>query len=1079
MTSDAEVRLRALHPETSFLVEAPAGSGKTELLIQRYLRLLATVDQPESIVALTFTRKAAAEMKERVLSALRDAVDNTPAQTEWARTTRELANAALARSAAVDWHILEDSRRLQIGTIDSFSSLLTRQMPVLARFGSSPAVIEFATELYHIAARRAITALAEHTEFQETFRAVTIHFDGDLSRLENLVALLLSKRDQWDRRLGGSSGALRDEIDALLHEEIFERQLRAFSAWPPDVPGRPSVGLESIPQWQMRAGDLLTTARTPRKRGRYCAILEAHPEFCDALYLAGESIPVSVADEQWQLISNFAALLGVALLKLEDVFRERGQVDFTRISQAAVDALGTPERPTELAFRLDFRVEHLLVDEFQDTSLIQYDLITRLTAQWSSGDGRTLFLVGDPLQSIYRFRDAEVALFLQAAKQGIGNLPLETLRLTRNFRSKPAIVEWVNETFARLAPPEDNPERGEVALRSAIAARTERGSGPEFHYFVDDGDGRAEAAKVVQLAREALKNPASSIAILVRTRNHLAAILPALRDARIPYEAVDLDALTNEQHILDLLSLCRAIHHVADRVSWIACLRAPFCGLGLHDLAALLEGNANRMIADLLADDEHLLKLSAEGRARAYKFREALLPALAGFGRFPIRQLVESAWIALGGPAALAEDNQREDAASFFSLLEESDEAGRVADFSLFAERLEFLFARPRKHTGGCVQVMTIHKAKGLQFDTVIVPHLQGRARIGDRDLLVWANRFDRQGVERFLMAGLPQPGADTAYYNFVRSQCTEKEKAEERRLLYVAVTRAKNVLHLLGNVDSKRGEGVSKPGGGFLHALWNEDIEQQFVREKQRLASSRPAQGALPLVSEPMTRLRRLPGSWRMPVPEPSIPWAPAYQTEIASVQEPRYEWVGETSRHIGTIVHDVLRRIAEEGVSRWSLADIEKLRPFAERELSRLGVLSSERASAADRILRALAGAISSDRGRWILTAHPHAQCEWALGGLLSERLESARIDRTFIDEKGVRWIIDYKTSSHEGGSRNVFLNEEKRRYLPQLEAYARLLHEMGETSVSVGLYFPLLDEWITWEVLAEEPLELTQTR
>jgi ATP-dependent exoDNAse (exonuclease V) beta subunit len=187
----------------------------------------------------------------------------------------------------------------------------------------------------------------------------------------------------------------------------------------------------------------------------------------------------------------------------------------------------------------------------------------------------------------------------------------------------------------------------------------------------------------------------------------------------------------------------------------------------------------------------------------------------------------------------------------------------------------------------------------------------------------------------------------------------------------------------------------------------------------------------------------------------------------------------VGETSRHIGTVVHDVLRRIAEEGVDRWRPSDIEKLRTFADRELSRLGVLSSERPAAAERILRALTAAVSSSRGRWILAGHGDAQCEWALGGLLGERLESARIDRTFIDENGVRWIIDYKTSSHEGGSREVFLNEEKRRYLPQLETYARLLHEMGETAVSVGLYFPLLDEWIAWEVPAERPVELTQGR
>jgi ATP-dependent helicase/nuclease subunit A len=1066
--SDAEIRRRALNPSGSFLVEAPAGSGKTELLIQRYLRLLSIVEQPESIIALTFTRKAAAEMKERVLSALRAAVEKTPATTEWARTTRQLADAALAHAAAKDWRLIEDSRRLQIGTIDSFSSLLTRQMPLLSHFGSNPDVIEFATEMYRTAARRAIIALAEHSDFESIFREITIHFDGNLTRLEQLIALLLGKRDQWDRRLAGSAtSTLRDDIDQLLQEEILERQREAARLWPPEIPGRPPISIDANEEWQRRASDLLTKSGTPLKKGRHALLLACKTEFCAALDRSCKAIPVAVSDDQWRLISNFAAVLSVALFQLEDVFRERGQVDFTRISQAAVDALGTPDRPTELAFRLDFRIEHLLVDEFQDTSLIQYDLLNRLTAQWSPGDGRTLFLVGDPLQSIYRFRDAEVGLFLQASEHGLGGLPLETLRLTQNFRSKPAIVDWVNETFRRIAPAADNRERGEVALRSCTAARTDKGPRPTLYCFVDD-DGRAEAARVVELARAALKKPSESVAILVRTRAHLASILPALRDAQIPYEAVDLDALTDEQHILDLLSLTRAIQQVADRAAWLACLRAPFCGLSLKDLAALMEDDRKAPVAALLADDDRLLRLSPDGRTRTLKFRSVITPAIANFGRYPIRQLVEAVWIALGGPVALVQDSQREDAASFFSLLEESDEGGRICDFSLFSARLEFLFARPRKHVGGRVQIMTIHKAKGLQFDTVIVPHLEGRPRVGDRDLLVFANRLDRNGVERFLIAGLPQAGGDSSYYNFVSRQCTEKERAEERRLFYVAVTRAKNALHLLGNVASAK-DGVAKPSGGFLHALWDEEIRSEFLHEQERLARARSSQIALPLAAEPVTKLRRLPSTWTLPAPEPSVPWRPSFRTEIATEQEPSYEWVSETGRHVGTVVHDLMRRIAEEGVEDWSAAALDSVKPYAENELRRLGVSAEERPAAVTRILRALENAISSERGRWILSSHGGAQCEWALGGLLDDRLESVRIDRTFVDEQSVRWIIDYKTSSHEGSGRDLFLHEEKRRYSSQLETYARLLQQLGESRVCVGLYFPLLDEWVEWEVAA----------
>ena len=134
------------------------------------------------------------------------------------------------------------------------------------------------------------------------------------------------------------------------------------------------------------------------------------------------------------------------------MFREEGAVDFTEVSLRALKALGTEQEPTDLTMRLDARIEHILVDEFQDTSLSQYALLHRLTAEWQPGDGRTLFCVGDPMQSIYRFRQAEVGLFLQAHERGIGHLTLEFVRLSVNFRSAAGIVEWVNHAFDNIFP---------------------------------------------------------------------------------------------------------------------------------------------------------------------------------------------------------------------------------------------------------------------------------------------------------------------------------------------------------------------------------------------------------------------------------------------------------------------------------------------------------------------------------------------------------------------------------------------------------------------------------------------------
>jgi ATP-dependent helicase/nuclease subunit A len=1073
--SDADARERALDPAKSFLVEAPAGSGKTELLIQRYLRLLSLVAQPESIVALTFTRKAAAEMKERVLSALRAATGGKPPANEYERLTRRLAEHALERNEHQGWNIMEDPGRLQISTIDSFCSVLTRQMPVLAKLGSAPAVLEFADELYYAAARRSIVALAENEDFQPIFRDIALHFDGDLARLENLIASLLKKRDQWIRKLSRQRGdELRNDICQLLAEEILRTIGAAHDTWPPPIPDRPELSVEAREKWIAKADALLHSDRkTPRKTSRHYETLVENAKFCEALHRCRRLVPACLSDDQWRFISNFTIVLRVALEQLEAVFRERGEVDFTRISQAAVEALGTADCPTDLAYRLDFRVEHILVDEFQDTSLAQYELLDRLTAQWSLDDSRTLFLVGDPMQSIYRFRDAEVGLFIRAAEQGFGSVSLETLRLQNNFRSTRAIVNWIVGEFRAIAPSEDNAATGAVKLRETQSARSNSGVNPRIHRFIDD-DGSAEALKVADTAAHSIAKGRST-AILVRTRKHLAAILPALREAGVSYEAVDLDALTAEQHILDLLSLTRAIHQIADRTAWIACLRAPFCGLTLADLATLLEDERDCTVFQVLCDDGRVAKLSPDARTRIHRFRDVLSSAVANFGRSALRPLIEAAWVALGGPAVLEGENQHEDAASFLSLLESSDEGGRIRDFALLNARLEYLFARPSSSSGKRVQVMTIHKAKGLEFDTVILPQLHGQGGTPDRDLLVWSTRLDADGTERFLVAGLPFRGTedslDSRYYNFVLKQAEERDKAEEVRLFYVAATRAKEELHLLGNAKrTKNGQSVCTPGG-FLKLLWSKE-KQLFERELAQQLARQPAQQTLTLTAANETILRRLPAWWRLPAPHPAVQWRPAYEVDTPSEREPTYEWVSETGRHVGNIVHDLLRRAADEGLEIWTAAKVMELAQFARSELERAGVAASERADAADRVLAAVRTTLESERGRWILSPHTGAQCEWALGGLLDRQLITARIDRTFVDSSGTRWIIDYKTSTHEGAGRELFLNEQKRRYASQLELYARLLQQSGDAAIGVGLYFPLLDEWITWQIPAREP-------
>ncbi len=215
---------------------------------------------------------------------------------------------------------------------------------------------------------------------------------------------------------------------------------------------------------------------------------------------------------------------------LKVLFAQQRAVDYSEVAQSAMTALGSVDQPTDLALKLDYRISHLLVDEFQDTSRSQYELIQRLIAGWTPGDGNTLFLVGDPMQSIYRFREAEVGLFLQAARDGIGTVKLTPLSLSVNFRSKAGIVNWVNNAMGDCFPADENIVLGAVPYKNSEAFHPVGDAEAVTIHPFNHGDYTQEAGKVAAIADKA-RSQGLSVAVLVRSRNHLKNILPALSEA--------------------------------------------------------------------------------------------------------------------------------------------------------------------------------------------------------------------------------------------------------------------------------------------------------------------------------------------------------------------------------------------------------------------------------------------------------------------------------------------------------------------------------------------------------------------
>lgn len=1135
--ADQAQRLQALDHTRSFIVQAPAGSGKTELLIQRFLALLARVDRPEAVVAITFTRKAAAEMRHRIVAALRSAAGPGP-RTPHEIHTWNLAREAFAQNDRLDWRLAEHPARLRIQTIDSLCSMLVRRMPWVSRMGGTLRPVDDAGYLYARAARRTVSLLdADGTPADVTaaLSALLSHLDNHVGRIERLLGIMLGTRDQWMRHVVDHSGsgaagdhgaadgpgaardhaaprereALRSDLESALRQEIEGALAQVREAFPEpfrqetvelarfaasnllaenresatiacrELPGFPGSDAESLPCWIGFAEMFLTAQGARRQRlninqgfpptaagnaaKERLSRIDLNPETVRIMHELRSLPAPRFDDRQWDVLNALMLLLPVAVEQLRLVFREERCVDFTEIAIGARTALGPDEAPTDLARGLDYQIRHLLIDEFQDTSQSQYGLLTRLIRDWHPDDGRTLFLVGDPMQSIYGFREAEVGLFLQARKRGVGAIRPIPLALSVNFRSCPPVVDWVNSALRDAFPLEEDILSGAVTYEPSVAFKADR---PEscvrFHPFLAH-DPAAEAERVVEVISEAQADrPGETIAVLVHARSHLTAIVSALRDRGKRFRAVEIDALGDRPVVRDLMSLTQALLHPGDRLAWLSILRAPWCGLTLRDLEALVRGNDASAVWDLLQDRGIQSRLSPDAGSRIGRLIPILADAFALRGRMPPRRLVEGVWTALGGPACLEARTEREDAIAFLDLLEQTQDGLGIPNEKEFAEDVARLFAPSDVEAGGDVQLLTIHRAKGLEFDTVILPGLGRLPRAEDPRLLLW-HEYARDGRSRLLLAPIRASGAPKdkdPLYSYLGGIETRKRDHERTRLLYVAATRARKCLHLLGHTGiDPEDQAPKRPGSRtMLSRIWRA-VEPDFMEAMKDRVAPEPEETAAAEILRGVP-LRRLVTGW---TPGP-MPANVERETEFdpsdpasGETGHPTFEWVTELQRRVGVVVHQSLQRMYAPDLLNYSEETVRVA-------LAQEGLAGDKLDEAVSRALSALGNTVADERGRWILSRHLNDERELALTTVLDGKIQRYVVDRTFVFE-GKRWIIDYKTSAHTGGDLDGFLDNEQQRYRGQLEGYATVLQSMESGPVNLGLYFPLLQGWRSW--------------
>ena len=1148
---DAEVRLQALDPTTSFIVQAPAGSGKTELLTRRVLTLLATVEVPEEILAITFTRKAASEMRQRVVETLQRAEQGFTPVNDYEAEGLALAKRVLDRDKELEWQLFRNPQRLNLRTIDALATQLAHRLPVTSALGAPTGVIEHAAGLYRDVAGRFIES------HLSDLQRVLLQLGNRLEQAQSLLANLLANRDQWKRHVYGA-GADHDHLRLVLESmlaDLVESRLANLRAYVPQeldaaLPARLRVAYEFLLQdsegdadelepeiqawsemqelpgcelgdlagWDSIGKALLTSKPEIRKsvtkaigfpaksdakkRGVDASLLVSHkqdmvvildvvrdsPDFVEALIEVCSLPYPRYGDEQWQLLSELLSVLPDLLLELQIAFSERGVVDFAELSERAQRALGPEDEPTDLALSMDLSLKHILVDEFQDTSQTQFRLFQQLVRGWSEGDGRTFFVVGDPMQSIYRFREGDVALFGQARANGIGPVALTPLTLRVNFRASPVVVDWVNDSFSHIFPARENPDSGAVPYSPSSAHLTSKGS-VTVHPLIDVKK-TDEALLVAEIARQALSDDADHrVAILVRTRGQATEIFAALRAADLPYRSIDMDLVGERAVVRDLLSLCLAMRYPHDRLHWLALLRAPFVGLTLHDLHTLVEeGGSKAAIVELLRESERVLRLSTEGQARVARLMNILEPALKRANRSQLIPWVESVWLQLGGPVVCRDEIDANAAERAIERLVRLETDGLLWQKSVMDEAMQSLYAQQPDEAGSQIQIMTLHKSKGLEFDTVILPALDRQPRADGTQLLNWFEST-LDGRPQLLLAPFEQaslhPGRRDRLNRLVRKARERCDAQEKLRLLYVACTRTRQHLHVIARTaKNAEGELRTPVQASLLNPLW------PIVRDRVAAADTADTADTL---DETVVEVLSVPEFERLPLTTEfphfdRFQWLTDPETLIRTDESVEFSWAGREARDVGTIVHQQLQSIADSSLSLEDM-DFVAIEAVARRQLRNLGVQSHKLDAVSAKVLRAIENTLADERGRWLLMAHEQARSEWALsvprsiapagsgqsGEMTAQAslfepvfsgVEKIVIDRTFVDEKGTRWIVDFKTGDHSGGQLETFLDSEQVRYADQLNRYADIMGRLEQRPIRVGLYFPMLKGWREWE-------------
>ncbi|MFN8061249.1 MAG: UvrD-helicase domain-containing protein [Vicinamibacterales bacterium] len=865
---DEDARSHAVDPRHNVVLEASAGTGKTAVLVMRYLNLLRANVDPSNVLAVTFTRKAAAEMRGRIIDALRRAAATSAADRQlWSKLRNRLDD-------------------VSIGTIDAFCYGLLREFPLEADLDpgfsmtdetAAARLVEEALDhalrearriaaddeavallLTQLSPFRLRDGLASLLQRRLVARGALERFLGTgrrrVSSAEACAEAVRSAMDVLDRATGGFEGFLRSGPRHHPHFQVLEHDLRRLRV---SMTGDPALVRATIDAVR---DHFLTDDETPRKRAPYkhafwesATLVKQH--LADIQTLAPDILRVVrqlQRDLNVVLAGGVRTVFAIALREYERVLDEYDVVDFSGALERAVRLLTQMDEFSQSRYRLESRYHHVLVDEFQDTSRLQWQLVSLLVESWGEGFGLvheapmppTVFVVGDRKQSIYRFRDAEVAVLDEAERDVAGLRGEATVRrsISTSFRSVTPLLRFANALFGDVEqlPFRDDGFRYADADRFPISDAGSPGApqdeGTALGAIVADEahEGAAStAAEIVRLLRdETVRDPQTGVrrkprpgdvAILFRSRESHREFELALERVGLPTYVYKGLGFFDADEIKDVSAAMRFLAKPDSNLRAAAFLRSRIVGMsdrGLEALgrelaSALLAADPPGRMAELSPHDRDVLSLARTSVADWLARVDALPPA-----ELVDRVLADAAYaFEMRGPRRIQAQENLKKLRALVRRIQNSGYAtlGRIAD------HLDRLSAGDESNAVvdalDAVSLMTIHASKGLEFPIVFLVNLaKGAGGIAPAVRLVVD---DGHGEPAVGVSGY-QDGVDTLE--------SEREREETKRLLYVAVTRARDKLYF----STWLRNGEVRPGRGSLAEILPSSFRATLAAARQ-----------------------------------------------------------------------------------------------------------------------------------------------------------------------------------------------------------------------------------------------------